>query len=433
MSKDEYGFLTIIGGIILLVLEIITTVYAFSINVSFNDYKSMTFIFSNWGKKPIMDIVISSTRECPVGYSLLSLGNSFGFDSQAQQQIYSWRYSYFCVKYMQVNYQSIYNGNTLAADCKLKGKKSCGYIDTLNSYLCLNSDQLCPLNSFNIIRRNDSYQTDLYKKYDFLDGEHSLITSNQITNGRVFVDIQLFAGRPCAFILDIGIPTISINRKMDNYPNFNDCSNILYRNGLNLDYNTYYELLDNTTYSNIDSYNQFGLGTVSSFPKAFYNRNDFGLYKVPYFGKVNSTSYLINLTFFSMDDVLPEDPMTSFKIKFGVCFLLVSMCVLKLIILIQIFYCQFILFDFIIYFAFSFPLVILSWMHYSKVFSIFAIFNIKNALNCYDKFTSFNILAFQDQATTIISAAGVVGIVSTLIFGGAVFFMLVAILLKCNN
>lgn len=88
-------------------------------------------------------------------------------------EITRWKNSEFCVtrlsrKYSRFNYLDLLASSTKTErECLNRGKKPCGYLDSLKNILCIPEGVTCPINSIKIdnIPRHDGYTTIPFRKF----------------------------------------------------------------------------------------------------------------------------------------------------------------------------------------------------------------------------------------------------------------------------
>lgn len=244
MNKNIFIRLTIINSILLvaLFLLIITTKYSLFTEENITYAKKMNFLFNNWNKQPIKDIILAQ-YVCPKNYYPLQLGETEKINIYNNKEsilrppfkLYTYRNSLICVKRLNLNYLSINSDN-----CKY----ICGYKDLAGNYMCAETKEDCPITNIFIIDINKSTPAN-YIKLNFFDNKKSLVytkTKNKSNNNITVVGLKLTLGDYCSHPLEKGLDmnylskNSGINTDLQNiifdYKYFNGCKTSI--NGYNI-------------------------------------------------------------------------------------------------------------------------------------------------------------------------------------------------------
>ena len=216
-----------------LILDILTAIFCFIFlilaclsysNIQFKSKYIETYK-TNWNLSPIEAIFPSANSECPSGYSpLISTtfpGNTAGCDcTKSNKKVYKrkvmrnhceedhivsgcalipernatsvpmWKGTTLCVKRMNDFTYQRHIHNSYIKTCP-RNTKQCGYLDTENTPLCINTNLECPINYIDILPQN---QEPL-----FVEGIHSitlndgntLYFTNSATNNPILIDVVI--------------------------------------------------------------------------------------------------------------------------------------------------------------------------------------------------------------------------------------------------
>jgi hypothetical protein len=316
MANKHCFFLTFFVLATVIINTLLVILSAIFLNVDPYVLKSNNNIIQNWNRTLILDIQLAKDK-CPYNYEPLVLGYTEGILTGQVCNSKSRKYNYTSEVFTEASMGNKYSGksclsvsqtratpivswrNTLI--CALKssykytdlvsipseGKCMNGLIkcpnpyDTLNQYMCVRHLFECGINYMKVINTNDSYNSNLYTKLNFFDGQKSLLIGRGISYSPTIVDFKITKGNNCAYPLERGFDKSYFF--FESYPYANGCKTRL---GGNTN-NPYLYLLDTDTethvYSSIKGKNSV-LASLPLYPTNFLSNNDYNLYYSTYVG-----------------------------------------------------------------------------------------------------------------------------------------------------
>lgn len=113
---------------------------------------------------------------------------------------------YYCIKRSKnFNYKMNYKDKIFENECP-RAMKNCGIVDTLNNYLCVETEQQCPIELINIDRNIDKN-----------DDSNKDISQVLIDLSRFFVDLKISQGPVCINNPEINMLTTNIYQLVNKY------------------------------------------------------------------------------------------------------------------------------------------------------------------------------------------------------------------------
>jgi len=168
-----------------------------------------------------------------------------------------------CKKTGKNNYLNL----TVATGCPSSYPQKCGIIDSLENFLCIPSNQSCPINDLQFVPLTSQTPAD-YKS--LLLGSRKIIYTNTKTSNKIAIQTKISDNQPCAYK---GEENDSVDPFIldENY-GMTRCKTVI--NGQLL--NPFYSKVDTISYSSLLQQNSILgriLSTIPTYPSARINRN----------------------------------------------------------------------------------------------------------------------------------------------------------------
>ena len=280
MLESNYKFFAIEITIIIISLLIIIFNTILTSFIESSEIVYFKDISNNWGKGPITEIISSSTGSCPDGYNYLIEDKWPGLIESCICNDFQWnnyifgkvrkgrcatgkneRDSFFfcrgktlCSKRLNKDYMHLFISSK-SSFCQLN-TRSCGKADSLGNYLCVPSNVNCPINTLQIVGKNEvpSQAKFNYTRVNLNDKD--LVYTNQNIEGSIVIEFKLSDNQPCSNPSYVNTNLTSY--KLDPYYGRDKCEN-----GLGND-NT------DKRYIQIDEYNYFEIVNQNNITKILY-------------------------------------------------------------------------------------------------------------------------------------------------------------------
>ena len=206
-SRSIYFYLI---GISLFIIGSVINLYIYD-SSSFEDINFINGILNDLKKTPILDLVLKDTYDRPDYDCECKEDNKIeitkGDCSEEKKRLNcdtfyiikrdfnKYRNKIFYVKRDRRRYYDSDKNMIVPKNKKCpKGKKQCGILDSLGNILCLNDNELCPLND--IIINNLKTMKD-YKSQELNEGKY--IHTNKSIKNPIISDLAIFQKDPCFY------------------------------------------------------------------------------------------------------------------------------------------------------------------------------------------------------------------------------------------
>ena len=189
-------FYVSIGLSICLAIGLYVTNIVFSFKFKFYEFEKDSIILTvNNHLNTRLIYSFSVNDKCPSGYETLKLGTWNGSFTKPAKNYTVFAGKEICVIRKGDIFKELIDAGKIinkTQDCP-GTTKSCGIIDTLNRKLCVDQNEICPINKDDI----DNFPVNLFTSNQKLDNDNKMYLNEEVEETKIMTSIKLSDGFPC--------------------------------------------------------------------------------------------------------------------------------------------------------------------------------------------------------------------------------------------